>query len=556
MKHWVTDLSLYTQGGVDSGCTTSAWYMFHLLRLLNWSIVAECDNTSITACSHIPDGCLDDPGVTNWAVVGTATRAKSDVQFYAGYRSLTFTTVATGDGVQSAVFTAMEASQAYVISVVAWNNCGHQLRVYVDNGNGSWASVGYIPDNAGVWTRYQFSYTSHTVVTACKFKVVDEAGVVSSGQVYLDSVYTARSWFDAKLRGSGTDGVIESSNNKFSSASYTFTDADITAQRNVCLVDLVNAGNSGIYRVIGRDGTKAILDIRDDGTTFLLAATGLAFRILDRTDIPPYNNGAGFCLESPHVTKWRWKYRVSGGTWSSGNWSAQGRWASSPEACQLNTDTFQFYKAQRSTSRNLAPDVTGTNDIGVFDCYGLFGPRGSVSPNRFYAVTDGETYVLGLHRATYPAAWFIGFLGDEYRKFEDTFVHMQEYYTASASADTLHFTSNARGWACGGCAFGARGLAAKSSIGSAGFGISTETTEYMTNAKANPWSTKESIRPFLVFVDWDGLLGEFATIESTNHDFGHCRSNLTVWNPFGATKEWFHAKSGLCIAWHGRGVQP
>jgi len=50
-------------------------------------------------------------------------------------------------------------------------------------------------------------------------------------------------------------------------------------------------------------------------------------------------------------------------------------------------------------------------------------------------------------------------------------------------------------------------------------------------------------------------LDEFLAIESTNHDFGNCRSSLTLWNPFVVTKEWFHSKSGFGITWHGLGVQ-
>jgi len=556
MRHWITDVSLYNEyGAPDSGgMPKGAWYIFHFLRLLGWKIIAECDNTSITVCSHVPDGCMDAVGVTNWSVVGTATREKSESQVYAGYRSLTFTTVATGDGVQSASFTSMEVSQVYVFSICAWNNCGHQLRVYVDNGNGSFVSVGYIPDNAGVWTKYQFSYTSHSTVTACKFKVVDEAGTVGAGQVYLDSAYTARSWFDARIRGSGTDGVVEAGNNKFSSASYNFTDSDIFAGREVCFVDLVTEGNSGVYKVIGRDGAKAALDIRDDGTNFLAAATSLAFRVLDRTDIPSMGLGSGFCLESPHSTRWRWKYRHCY-LISSGPIVGTGRWVASPEACELNVDTFQFYKKHRSTARNMAPDTLALNGTSQ-DAHGLCAGKGAPSPSRFYAVTDGETYVMSIHRSGNHTACLMGFLGDNYRSLSDTFVLMQDYGTDALGADTLHFRNEYKAWTYNGCGFGLRGLAVRACLASAGFGTSTAVTEYMTNAKANPWSSKESVRPLMALLDIDGIVGEFAALESTNHDFGHCRSNLTLWNPFGADKEWFHAKSGLCIAWHGRGVQP
>ena len=565
MRHWLTDISLYALMGNDGGCCTGAWYMFHFLRVLGWKTIAECDNTSITVASHIPDGCMDNSGVTNWTVVGTASRAKSTTQLFAGYRCLTFTTAATGDGVQSAVFTSMTISKPYGLSLWVWNNCGHALRVYVNNGSGSYVLAGSVPHNAGVWTRYQFSYTSHTVVTACCFKIVDEVGTVGVDQVYVDQVYTAQPSYETAIRGSGTDGVVEAGNNKFSSASYAFTDADVTALRAVCFADLVNEGNSGIYRIIGRDGTKAVLDIKDDGTNYLVAATGLAFRILDKADIPSQDSGAGFCIESPHSTHWRWKYRMNNYYYGSGGSCGQGKWASSPDPCHINVDTFQFYRQHRSTARTLVPDTSSINGFWnsappagwTMDFFCLDGIRNSTSPSRFYAVTDGETYIFGLHRVTYPAAWFMGFLGDAYRDLRDTFCHFQERYDGeNGQGDTLHFANSTRSFNAYGVGFGKRGLGMRACLGSAGWGTTTGVTEYMTNAKANPFGGKEMIRPFMAFLDVDGVGGEFATIEATNHDFGHCRSNLTLWNHFGTSKEWFHAKSGLCIAWHGRGVQP
>jgi len=561
MNHWITDLPL-SSVSKHSG---SAWFLFHFLRLLGWKLEAECDTASITVCSHITDGCMDDAGIANWSTVGTATRAKSDAQKYSGYRSLTFTTSATGDGVQSASFVSMEASKAYVFTIWVWNNCGHQLKVYIDNGNGSYVLAGAVPDNGGVWTKYQFSYTSHSTVTACKFKIVSEDGTVSAEQVYVDSASTCRSWYEARIRGSGTDGVIETGNNTFSTASYSFTDADITTERFVCLVDLTHVGNSGIYKVLSRTGTKAILDIRDDGTSFLTAATGLAFRILDPTDIPVAGptsvggSGSGFCLESPHSSKWRWKHRLAS-IYIYGADYGLDRWASSPENCALNTDTFQFYTDdQRSTSRYIALDKSEVYRPAAADYYGCVGLLISspVHPIRFSLLTDGETFTLGTFRyagaTQVHTAFFMGFLGDARRPFSDTFVHLQQK-DGTAQVVSLYFNNLTYAWTYWGCAFGKYGLAAQTCLASAGMGTGTVTTEGMTNAKANPWSGKESIRPFMAFVDWAGLLGQFSLIESTNQNFGHCRTNLALWSPFGTNKEWFHAFQGLCYAWHGRGV--
>ena len=565
MRHWITDVQLVTQGQYDSGSQTSAWYVFHFLRLLDWKIVAECDNSSITVCSHITDGCMDDAGVTNWSVVGTATRAKSDVQKYSGYRSLTFTTAATGDGIQSASFVSMAASKVYVFTVWVWNNCGHQLKVYIDNGNGSYALAGVVPDNGGVWTKYQFGYTSHSTVTNCKFKIVSEDGTVSAGQVYVDSCYTYRSLFEAAICGSGTDGVIEAGNNKFSSASYTFTSADIlAAYRVVCFVDLVNEGNSGIYKIIGLDGTKAILDIRDDGTSFLAAATGLAFRVLDRADIPNglTSPGVGFCLESPHESKWRWKFRCAYGSWGYGSSIGSGAWASSPEDCALNIDTFQFYTLeQRSTSRYFMPDTGGVTGSPT-GMYGLPWTNSLTQvAHKFYFLTDGLTYIFGVHRRIGPdvqGAWLMGFLGDAYMEFKDTFVHLQQQLGTAVATDTLQFSTADYCWSYYGSGFSPtrNGRSVQASLGSAGFGTAAGVTEYMTNAKANPWSGVEPIRPFFVFLDWPGNLGAFSVMESTNQNFGHCRANLPLWAPFGGSRDWFHTKNGLCIAWHGREVAP
>jgi len=564
MRHWITDVPMYPIVGYD-GAQSGAWFLFHFLRVLDWDLVAECDTVNATS-NHVVDGSMDADNVTNWSVVGTATRSKSTEQIHEGYRSLTFTAAAVGDGIQSAVFTNMEASQVYSFSMWVWNNTGHALSCYVDRGNGSWALLGSVANNAGVWTRSRWSWTSHTVVTACKFKLVDEVGTVGSGQVYVGSVYTTRSWFESKIRGSGIDGVVEAGNNKFVSASYSFTDSDIT-NGFVCFVDRATEGNSGIYRIVGRDGAKAILDIRDDATNFLTAAVDLTFRVLNNLDVQPRlatgsSSMAGYCLESPHSSKWRFKYRARWGYYppNPGILHCPGQWASSPDRCDLNVDTFQFYKQKRSTARSLELDTGPTG----WSAQGMFGTYGADAYSRYYCVTDGETYFLGLHRlptSAYHSAYLIGFLGDNYIPQTDTFVHMQQHLNDTNAdlnypVDSLVFTDVNSGWAARGCGFGKRGLAARACVGSAGYGLSTSVTEYMTNAKANPWSGKESVRPVFAFVDYNGVLGEFASIESTIHDFGHCRANLPTWSHFGTNKEWFHAKSGLCIAWHGRGVQP
>jgi len=573
MKHWISGVPCYLSvGGHSAGPHHGEWYLFHFLRLLGWDLVAECDTTNDT-CNHIPDGAMEALNVTSWSAVGTATRSKSVLQLHDGYQSLTFTTAASGDGIQSASFLSMDASQLYSFSMWCWNNSGHSLNAYIDTGNGSWVLLGAVADNSGVWTRHRWTWTSHTTVTACRFKLVDEAGTVSAGQVYVDSIYTTRSWFEQKVRGQGTDGVVETGNNKFSSGSYAFSVADLTAKRVVCFVDLVNEGNSGVYEIDSLDGTKAVLRLQDDLTSFLVAATGLSFRVLDKADIPNTWVGsagaAGFCLESPHATKWRWKCRFCWyRTGSGGDYYVGGSYTSAPESCELNVDNFRFHFKQRSTTKILFPEseTNWTADqLHVSQNHRGLGSLGAYT--RFYAVTDGETYFLGLHNMLdggAGSAFFMGFLGDNYLPFEDTYTHIQQgpnYIPASGLNPTnrhnsLIFTLSQDSW-CAFCAtFAPNGLASLSCLASAGYGTAALVTETMTNAKPNPWSGKESIRPFMLFTDWDGVLGRFGVIESTNQDFGHCRANLAKWTPFGASREWLHAANGVCIAWHGRPVAP
>lgn len=563
MNHWFSDI-LMTAAAPRGGYDFFPWLMFHFLRLAGWTLVAERGGATINT---ITDGSMDANNVTSWSAVGTATREKSTTQVYAGYRSLTFTTLASGDGVQSAVFTGMSASTKHALSLMLWNNCGHNLTVYVDTGTGSWTSLGTVATNGGVWTRHRWTFTAHSAVTVCKVKIVDEAGTVSSGQVYLDSVYCTQScnyWEDSPV-GSGTDGVIESGNNKFSSASYSFTDTDVTNGRYVCLYDPTNLGNSGVYLVSGRDGAKAILSIRAGSGEYLTAATGLAFRVLDKANWPSGEvalnaQRSGICLESPHSTKWRWKVHHYWTHWGSGSYSCYGMFASAPGPCGLNVDTFLFYKDSPSTTRNLADDSA----VGTVYGWGV-GLRDTGTQHRLTMITDAETFILGVARPVspvYPSAFLMGFIGDNVRDLDETFVHMMKLgiLTSQESRQELRFDYQSYSWCYAGASFGrdigGSGLALASCIASAGYGGGTATPEGQTNAKANPFSSEEVVRPLIVIGDWNAEQGEYTFMEASNHNFGHCRQNLTTWTPFGTSREWQHMTVGLCIAWHGRQVTP
>lgn len=571
-EHWITDL--YTvhatnpHYGVSHISTNhqTTFYLFHLLRLMGWKLIAECDYPSVTP--HVTDGSMEAANVTSWTAVGTATRAKSIANYHDGSQSLTFTTLASGDGIQSANFALMTASKPFRLCFWIYNSCGHNLTCYVDTGNGSWTLLGTMASNSA-WTRYEWGYTTHTSVTAVRFKVVDEAGTVSAGQVYLDTVYTSISYYEQAINGSGTDGVIETSNNTFSSASYTFTSADVTNSRKLVIYDPNNAGNSGVYTIIGLSGAKAIVELRCTGTYYLTAATGIAFRVVSPTPTGTYgvNGGSvwsagdigagnGFLIESPHSSAWRLKVRYCWTYYSSTDQHfGNARWTSSPGPCEIDIETFRFFKKQRSTSRNFMPD--STYGYGPTDVHGSRAAERSTSGDgRFSAlIADNGSYLFLLFRTTagYNDAVLIGYVGDNYLDTSETFVHIQgaSDYTVG---NVLAFTSASSTWHYYGCSFMSEGLAFQTSIGSVGYGASTAVAEAMTNAKANPYSSEEYVRPMFFFCDWPGVQGRFRTIESQLLTIGHCRQNLTTFAPFGSSLEWFHAINGLCFKWHGRQV--
>ena len=573
-EHWITDIyTVHATGAHGNNMSTnhqSVFYLFHLLRLMGWKLIAECDYPSITP--HITDGSMEALNVTSWTAVGTATRAKSTSSYHDGSQSLTFVTLANGDGVQSANFALMTASKPFRLSFWIFNNCGHALTCYVDTGNGSWVSLGTMASN-GAWARYEWGYTSHTSVSAVRFKVVDVVGTVSAGQVYLDTCYTSISYYEQCINGSGSDGIIEASNNTFSSTSYAFTSDDVTFARKLVIYDPTNQGNSGVYTVVGLSGSKAVVELRAVGTYYLTAATGIAFRILTPTTPGTlgvdggsvfhseyegnfFGAGNGFILESPHSSAWRLKVRYLW-SWAGGLVQVKPyvRWASSPGACEIDVETFKFFKKQRSTQRNLMPDASYA--VSVIDAHGSRAAETVASGDgRFSALIDGAgKYILLLFRTTagYHDAALVGFLGDAYFPEDETFVHIQGG-GSETPGNALVFSNATTSWMYSGCSFESDGLAMRTSIGSTGYGDGAACPEAMTNAKANPYSGEEYVRPLFMFCDWPGVNGRFRIIESQLQTIGHCRQNLTTFAPFGASLEWFHAISGLCFKWHGRQV--
>ena len=558
MFHWIQDLQCpRLDSGDECGTSVFPFYLYHFLRCLGWKLIAERDRRDLGATPHVSDGSCDLAALTYWSAVGGGVPAKSTTQVYAGDRSLTFTATSTGDGVQSASFASMEASQLYAIGMAVYNNSGHQLKAYIDNGNGSWVLLGTIPDNAGTYTLQYWTYTSHSTVTACKVKVVTEDGAVSAGQVYIDSVWTCRDWFESRTTGKGTDGVIEAGNT-FSSASYTFTADDVTYGRFVTFADFTNVGNSGFYPIASVSSGKAVLNLRDGGVASLVATTGLTFRVIDKANRPAQatesESGCGYCLESPHSSKWRFKVRNRWQT-TSPEW----RWVSSPEQCELNVDSFTFYKKQRSTARNMDIDAYGLDlDTHTFANTMMVA---SGTGGRYFVLTDGETFIMlagrYLNSGTYTpnCAAFIGFLGDNNVPFDETFAHISEY-GQTWSADSIQFDYTAYRWSYAAGGFNRFGLCAPSTVASMGYGTGADVVEYMSNAKANPWSGEEILRPLMLFIDYGATVGGFRLLESTIECVGHCRANLPKFQPFGTSSEWFHTSSGLCFAWNGRAVLP
>lgn len=566
MLHYIRDHSLNEQADGSGYAYTfmkQIFVFYHFLRVMGWEWLWSCSHNGSTSQDlpmYIADGDMEADNVTSWAVVGTAVRVKDTTEKHMGLRSLKVTSAASGDGIEN---TAVQLSNGYSNHyVVIWaaNDSGDSWNVDADMGAG-YSTVGTIPDNGGVWTRYVFGPYSATAATG-KIKVYDNNN--TQGFIHLDSMFVFVDYFEFSYDQAGSDGDVQNGN-EFHSTAYTFVAGDVN--KTLCYYDPNNLGNSGAYRVTGISGGNAVLDLRVGGAETLINTSvgNLAWRLVDPINKGPYTNntvvgpylGAGFGLESPHTSKWRmfWRSRSYGGstpgkqfiTWSG-------------------VDDFDFSSIN---GEPLGGQTTFTKWSETYD----WGTTAAVTtnmyvtgyssvyqdPERFYAmVAGGGEFVTWYNRnvqgvASYPMG-VIGYLStDTEYDAEERFFHLCRRVWPGGSI------SQDEGKLTGTYAFSYAGAAGTNEdrmiYGTVIFpAIINEKMVINANNQANPYSGREWIMPFTLASGWstDGNYREME-MDVEGGALVVCNNGITSHDTFDS-HNYMYFQRGIGWKWPGVSV--
>ncbi len=561
MEHYIRDLQI-TFATATRGQGQIDYTLFHFLRNAGWDWLWECDGYAGVAPNRIPDGNMELAGVgANWSALGAgpALLSKVTTPVHSGVQALEVVSQQSGDGVESALFTSMENLTAYHVAIWALNNTGQPWTVSVDIGTG-YAVVGTIPHNAA-YALSHFSFTTAAAGTR-KLKIEDTSGTI--GTIYVSDILVVKSYFEynaADSWRSGTDGSAINPN-QFSSLSYSFIAGDIG--KVVCIWDPTNPKNSGAYKITSAVGGVATLDLRS-GTAVLTAASGLSWRMIDLTKAPDSTTdtgmrGAGFGLQSPHSSKWRFFLRQA--ITAAGVWGA-------PEDTDFDFSTGTFYKTGPSTQNSkqaaytvwsgLANQwvgmhfmITGAASAGTRRMFLMMGSDHSFFTFLSYDATGGtnnfghDTIIAGYLGADayHPGVQEWGF-----------FARWEYCYLSSVYYVGIYFDGTTYRFSGKGTAIDPSGAARDVGFGQLGYGAASLDVVSQSNAGPNRWSGNEWLhRPILYRGDPD-LAAEWPSERIADIGVFQGRQNMTALSTFDS-HAYIHFAYGLCWKWMGEAIIP
>jgi len=555
MNIWGRDLEVsFNTAAGQGGMGKINSYIFHLLRLIGWTWLWECDGTAADP-NRCPDGNMEAAGVGSWTAVGTGSLAKDTSEFHSGTQSLEITAPATSDGARSAALTSMDDSTDYRVAIWAYNDSGVAWDVEVDDGSGSFSSVGTIPDNSGVWTLYEFAFTTHTSGTRY-IRVVNDLG--TGGEVvYVDGILIWRSWFEHNVDQEGTDGTLTNPD-EFSSTGYTFVAGDVG--KVIVVHDPTNVGNTGWYTIASVAAGVATLEMRSTTAAFTTQGS-LAWRMLDPANAPDDTSsssaiGAGWMLESPHSSSWRLKcrYNLTYGSTDKGV-----SYASSPVDTDFDFSTGNFYPSGPSTQRSMQGDYYYTTSGFWSDTAFWRGPAigtgyGVTSPCRAFLKTDSDgSYVASVvfeQGAGYHGAFLVGYTGnDSYHPGIQEFLQQMRWEDRTRAGEINFTTDDDRYFPYVGIGFTPDDLAVWTNLAQEGIGAGTVNPWVRSLACANQFSGDEQLRPLIIARDPTGDEG-FPSIRESNIGIYQGRSTLPDLSTFDSD-QYLHFKDGYVWEWPG-----
>ncbi|MHA2333077.1 MAG: carbohydrate binding domain-containing protein [Candidatus Hodarchaeales archaeon] len=564
-KHWIADCRVDAGAAAyNGGVGESLYVIYHFLRTAGWSSVWECDGYN----NHLPDGSMEDAGVSNWTPTGTGAVSKITSDKHMGVRCAEVSIAATDDTVQSAALTDVIASTVYRVSL--WykaETVSDDFDVEVDNGDASWVSIGTVTGVAASgWRRFEGTFTSHTSGDAyIRFRQLSTSGT----DFYIDSAIIYESWFEyngvtAEDLSGSPDGEILNGN-EFSSASHSFAS---DTGKYVCIWDpqtpeASHKGNSGVYKITGVNGDDAQFDLRAGGSPALFAATGLRWRLLDMSVAPQCaGSGAsiserlsGCMLESPFSEPWRIAFKLN--YRSSGNPTWINTW-SSPVDAAYDVDTGYFLSNVFGTHNKFPIYLPGEITATCFVIGGASSGRTSTYL-RVYLMTDTDnSFLFILLRpgdGTFPnleGATLAGFTeADTYHTLQQSYIHFgtTSYYALTPAISFLDLLASTfyNGLQC--TDFG--WMEEESSIMSLGIGISTLGEKNMSNCRANPFDGKHWLRTPKLGRDFYGTKTGDPTEKSLNMGMWETTPTIIIYSTIDDDK-YLHIREGFCIEWNER----
>lgn len=438
--------------------------------------------------------------------------------------------------------------------VVVWAAADVAFDLDVDQGDGSYVTVGTIPANGNVFTRYEFTFRRISTGNSVLRFVSQGAGTLYIGGVHVFSAVFDR---PAAIK-RGTDGVLTNPD-KFSTAgSFTPDDADIG--KILFVWDPTNNKNSGAYPILSVAAGVATLDLRS-GSATLTSQGGLAWR-LATIDYLSYPNDpiedrigyAGFGLESIHTSKWRLFLRQSQRTGPTGKGSIL--W-SAPEDTDFDFSTGTFYKSGPSVHRNRqAPWTPVPDSAAAVDEHLWRGPYSyKTTPHdcRCFLMTDEDGAFVnfflwdedgdhGCHLHGYLGSTFPGVESHYlFARWEDRGVENECYFDAN----------NAR-FGKSGSTYGHDEVAVACGIAQLGIGTAADNVATQSNSGPNPWSGDEWKRPLILWRDIETNRQEMA-IQNSDCGIYQARANMVELTTFDS-EGFLHLAGGYCWEWSGETV--
>lgn len=482
------------------------------------------------------------------------------------------------------------------------SNSGSTLNVDIDRGDGSPVTVGTIPNNGGVYTRYTFQFA---VQGSGPYYVY--VGNPSSGPpFYIDSMSAWRSSFEYYMARDeavaspdpahyaftnnlapnhyGVDGVLTNPDQFSTGAGDNYSpSADDIGKHLFIWDDDPGVGrnkNSGIYEIIADVGGGVVqVDMRSGSAAFI-NATGLRWRIVDiqqfdtasggagtfpNANMPSWQQSAGFGIESPHVTGWRFFMRQNQ---ASGQVVKSSEMWSAPENTDFDQSTGFFSTSGPSVQRNRAGQWSrnvsggGTNPA-MHTWRGTYTYTTSPTVTRTFIMVDEDlSFFSFVHwddrhpSSTSHATFFVGYHDpDPYHPGIMAFMHLSMWEELSTN-NNIFFDGQAYRFAWQGTSFDHNDLSVRCCAAQLGYGTNASTPHEQSNAGPNPWSSEEWLQELRIVNDPDVVSG-VPSERDAGPDIGvyQGRINLSDLATFDSDN-YLHFDNGLVWEWSGESLVP